>query len=64
MVIGDMIEVIDAKVSPFPMRGKVLELDEHPFKESYALIEVDSPALPAPKEWVNLRLAKKIEGDQ
>lgn len=57
--LGDNIEVFHERML---MRGKIVDLDLHPFKESYAQIEVDSPALPAPVKWVDLRMARKVEG--
>lgn len=58
--VGDTIEVIDTEISPFPIRGKVVSLDPHPFQNSYGQIEVDSVALPAPKVFVNLRMARVV----
>jgi len=60
MKIGDKIEVIDTCLMAFPVRGKILDIDEHPFGESSALVRIESAALPAPEVWVNLRLAKLI----
>lgn len=56
--VGDLIEVIDQQRSPFPMRGKILELDTSVLGGDYAKIRIDSPALPVPEIWVSLRLAK------
>ena len=55
--VGEEIEVVDQKVSQFPIRGTVLETDIG-VRESYAKIRVESPALPAPEIWVCLRLAR------
>jgi hypothetical protein len=46
--VGDRIEAINTLVAIYPMRGKVIELDLHPLEHGRALIELDSPALPAP----------------
>jgi len=57
--IGDEIEVIDQRICGWPLRGRILELDLHPLSDNFAKIELtNSPALPVPKVWVNLRLAK------
>jgi hypothetical protein len=58
--VGQIIEVIDARFN-FPLRGEILELDEHPLDLSYAKIRVQSPCDPAPEEWVCLRLAKAVQ---
>lgn len=55
--VGQTIEVIDSRF-PFPLTGEIMELDDHPLLgPSYAKIRVQSPADPAPEEWVNLRMA-------
>jgi hypothetical protein len=61
-VVGEKIEVIDLNVVKFPTRGTIVEVDLHPtFGDSYAKIRIDdSPTLPIPEVWVNLRLARKI----
>jgi hypothetical protein len=58
--VGDEIEAIDLSISRWPIYGRILALDQHPhpLQEDYALIEADSPALPPPRVWVSLRLAK------
>jgi len=61
MKVGDRIEVIDRRYAEYAMRGVILELDEHPLKESYAKIQVEGPAMGSFQVWVNLRLAKVIE---
>lgn len=57
--IGDSIE---AEYDGRFVRGIILELDTHPFGSSYAKLLLDSPALPAPQIWVNLRLARRDDG--
>ena len=56
---GDMIEVIDRNVAPYLLRGTVIEMDEHPFDESFAKIRINGAA-GAYEEWVNIRLAHVV----
>lgn len=61
MKVGDKIEVIDRNIHDAPLRGIVIDLDEHPFKESFAKIEVEGAGLPVLTIWVNIRLSRVLE---
>lgn len=64
--VGQRVRVYDnircakgTNIVPFlPLTGVILELDEHPLGDSYARIEVDSPAYPPPQVWANLRMVE------
>ncbi len=59
--LGQKIEVY-TEGHTWPLRGIIVRLDTHPLLgDSLALIEVDSPALPQPTLWVNLRMARVLE---
>lgn len=62
MKVGDLIEVIDQRaIGPYPVQGRILELDEHPLDASYARIQIEGVAIGSVKVWVNLRLAKVVK---
>lgn len=61
--VGDDIEVIDKHYASYPIRGKILAVEDN-FPVGYPeyKIEVnDSPALPRPEIWVSGRFARKVE---
>ena len=58
MKIGDYARVIDRRYQDSSMWGWIKELDEHPFGDSFALLELDDATLNPPPIWVNPRLAQ------
>jgi hypothetical protein len=56
MNVGDEIEVIDNHAI---WRGKVLELDTHPFSSCYAKVQIMSAAGPQ-EVWLKIRNARVL----
>lgn len=57
--VGDRIQAIDRSIAPYPMTGRVVDVSPNGLDYPDYLIEVDSPANPAPQIWVNGRLCRK-----
>lgn len=55
--VGDEVEVIGHM--PYPLRGRILEIDSDPFEYDSALVEVMG-AIGATQMWLNLRMARKV----
>jgi hypothetical protein len=61
--VGDEIEVFEPSRRSYPVRGKIVDLDLHPFEYGDAEIEVTASIafpIPRPRLWVSLRMARKV----